>query len=190
MKNNKGYYGWIHSLNKAGLHAQQNGRNMLNEAKGRPSKFPANLSDFQYDPKAHAEIDAAKMAGGEEGANIQRRNTQLANFGKPVNMAPIGDANAERDQHDEVDEMLDTADEEDAEMADFLLQGRQAREIIDVARQKQRARWAEEDKEVKPESPEDKYERDQEARRLSDYSGRTGEVYESLSQKINRILKG
>lgn len=187
---NKGYYSWIHAINQAGLQAQQNERNMLNEAKGRPSKFPANLSDFQYDPKAHAEIVAAKMAGGEEGANIQRRNTQLANFGKPVNMAPIGDANAEKDQHDEVDEMLDTTDEEDAEMNDFLLQGRQAREILDIAKQKQAERWAEEDKEVKPESPEDKYERDQEARRLSDYSGRTGEVYESLSQKINRILKG
>jgi hypothetical protein len=38
---NKGYYGWIHSLNQAGLQAQQNGLRMLNEAKAGKITDPA-----------------------------------------------------------------------------------------------------------------------------------------------------
>jgi hypothetical protein len=41
MKNNKGYYGWIHSLNQAAMQSQQNGFRMINEAKAAKITDPA-----------------------------------------------------------------------------------------------------------------------------------------------------
>jgi hypothetical protein len=38
MKNNKGYYGWIHSLNQAAMQSQQNGFRMINEANEAKAK--------------------------------------------------------------------------------------------------------------------------------------------------------
>ena len=182
MKNNKGYYGWIHSLNQAGLQAQQNGARMINEAKaGRPSKFPADLSDFQYDPKVHAEIDAQKMAAGTQLSNIKRSTTQLANLGNPVNMAPVGDATAERMQHDEVGEMLDTEDVLDSDEAE---EARDAAEIRKTALANKARRDAEEKDIMAAQEPEE-----------NDYryevpSAAWKTFKESVSQKINRILRG
>jgi len=95
---NKGYYSWIHAINQAGLQAQQNGRDMLNEAKGRPAK----PDTVQRDSEAEAQINDQIRAYGDERTNVKRRTTQLTNFGKPANLEPIGDANDEADQHDEV----------------------------------------------------------------------------------------
>lgn len=45
MKNNEGYYSWIHSLNRAALDAQNKGREMLAEQKAR--KIEAGSQKFQ-----------------------------------------------------------------------------------------------------------------------------------------------
>jgi hypothetical protein len=142
---NKGYYSWIHAINKAGLQAQQNGRDMLNEAKGRPAK----PDTVQRDSEAEAQINAQIRAYGDERTNIKRRTTQLTNFGKPANLEPIGDANDEADQHDEVGEMIDTSNTEDSDLADFFLQARQASAIRKDAEINQKARLAEIDKKKK-----------------------------------------
>jgi hypothetical protein len=87
MKNNKGYYSWIHSLNRAGLESQKRGFKILNEAKrGRPSQFPEDLSDLKYDAAEHAKIAAEKRSAGEELSNDRRR----AAIGKasPINLDP------------------------------------------------------------------------------------------------------
>ena len=179
---NKGYYSWIHAINQAGLQAQQRGAELLKEAKaGRPSKFPADLSDFQYDPKVHAEIAAQKMAAGTEMSNIKRSLTQLANQGHPVNMAPVGDATAERMQHDEVGEMLDTEDVLDSDEAE---EARDAAEIRKTALANKARRDAEEKAMMASQEPEeDDY-------RYEVPSAAWQTVKESVSQKINRILKG
>jgi hypothetical protein len=193
---NKGYYSWIHAINQAGLQAQQRGAELLKEAKkaGRSAK-PFTI---EYDPKAHAEIGAQKIAQGEEAANIKRSQTQLANLGRPVNLAPIGDANAERMQHDEIPEILDTSNAEDSDEADFLLQGKQAREILAIAKENQAARWAKEDEESDMEAAADFADEMTGAGHgpLSRGAGRhpyrptSEQLPESVSQKIKRILKG
>ena len=49
MKNNKGYYGWIHSLNQAAMQSQQNGFRMINEAneaKAKKITDPAKIAQL------------------------------------------------------------------------------------------------------------------------------------------------
>jgi hypothetical protein len=199
MKNNKGYYGWIHSLNQAGLQAQQNGRNMLNEAKGRPAK----PDTVQRDSEAEAQINAQILAQGDERTNIKRRTTQLSNFGKPANLEPIGDANDEADQHDEVGEMLDTSNIEDSDLADFFLQAKQASAIRKDAEINQKARLAEIDKKKKARAAYDETSAEfademtgagqgplSRGAGLHPYAPNFEQLPESVFQKINRILRG
>jgi len=196
---NKGYYSWIHAINQAGLQAQQNGRDMLNEAKGRPAK----PDTVQRDSEAEAQINAQIRAYGDERTNIKRRTTQLTNFGKPANLEPIGDANDEADQHDEVGEMIDTSNTEDSDLADFFLQARQASEIRKDAEINQKARLAEIDKKKKERAAYDETSAEfademtgagqgplSRGAGLHPYAPNFEQLPESVSQKINRILKG
>lgn len=196
---NKGYYSWIHAINQAGLQAQQNGRDMLNEAKGRPAKPDI----VQRDSEAEAQINDQIRAYGDERTNIKRRTTQLTNFGKPANLEPIGDANDEADQHDEVGEMLDTSNSEDSDLADFFLQARQASAIRKDAEINQKARLAEIDKKKKERAAYDETSAEfademtgagqgplSRGAGLHPYAPNFEQLPESVSQKINRILKG
>jgi hypothetical protein len=196
---NKGYYSWIHAINQAGLQAQQNGRDMLNEAKGRPAK----PDTVQRDSEAEAQINDQIRAYGDERTNIKRRTTQLTNFGKPANLEPIGDANDEADQHDEVGEMLDTSNSEDSDLADFFLQARQASAIRKDAEINQKARLAEIDKKKKARAAYDETSVEfademtgagqgplSRGSGLHPYAPNFEQLPESVSQKINRILKG
>jgi hypothetical protein len=45
MKNNKGYYSWIHAMNRAGVESQVKAQNMLTEATAK--KVPFNADKFQ-----------------------------------------------------------------------------------------------------------------------------------------------
>lgn len=68
---NKGYYGWIHSLNAAGVQAQQKGNQMLNEAKAskitnlaKQAELAKKLAPVQQKPMAdesETEISSAIM---------------------------------------------------------------------------------------------------------------------------------
>ena len=188
MKNNKGYYSWIHSLNRAGLQAQRNGFNMLNEAKkaGRPSSAPSDDSDLQYDPTIHAQIAAEKKASGEELSN-ERRRAAMQLRAKPINLDPNkfdgpdvgiqGDAN-------EVAQGQKQA-ESDFEDTDWAQEMADAAAIRDAAERNAAERSAQQ-----YEEEEEEHNAAEEARLWSGYSGRTGEVHESIFDKIARMLKG
>jgi hypothetical protein len=57
MKNNKGYYSWIHSLKQAAMQSHTKGAEMLSEARKRVEQGP--------DLAAKAAIDAEILARGE-----------------------------------------------------------------------------------------------------------------------------
>lgn len=179
-------YSWIHDLNKAAIESQLLGEAkmykdsvMLNEAKaGRPSKFPADFSDFQYDPTARAEIDAQKKSAGTELSNIKRSTTQLANQINTVNLSPVGDAEAEKRQHDSVAEMIDPFEDDDSAEEAAL-----AAEIRREALANRQARWDAEDL-----AAEQDMEDRADANLWSGPSGRSGEM-NPMNQKINGFLR-
>lgn len=62
MKNNKGYYSWIHSMNAAALEAHQKGREMLSEAKSGNDQEKMTPEQQQ----TLSQIRAEKIARGEK----------------------------------------------------------------------------------------------------------------------------
>jgi len=102
MKNNKGRYNWIHSLNEAGLQAQQNGFNMLNEATAKKITDPAQqarlMAQMPKNPVINPESPSAhpadvmdaisrlgpttpgtiKLADGDVGAYVDLRRMKQA----------------------------------------------------------------------------------------------------------------
>jgi hypothetical protein len=200
MKNNKGYYSWIHQLNRAGLEAQQNGFRMINEAKAAKITDPAQRAKLMGQmpvaktvnpeaPSAHpadvvdtiarlgkTSASTIALADGDVGEYKKIKNmkqaeklAQMAQQKGPIDAKPTGDAqDVEDDAQDGV--MADP----DTRLPSYAIaaQARAETKAIDDA-----------DAEMDMEENED-------ARRWSDYTGRTGEVHESLSQKISRILKG
>jgi len=196
MKNNKGYYSWIHSLNRAGIESQHRGFNILNEAKrGRPSQFPEDLSDLQYDAAEHARIAAEKLSSGEELSN-DRRRAAIAAIGKasPITLDPnlfdgpdggsMADANEVARGQREAE--LDFEDD------DWNTEMKDAAAIRADAIQNRAARYAEQDaaEEAAKNAEEEAYEEGEEARHWSGFSGRTGEVHESIFNKISKMMNG
>ena len=201
MKNNKGKYNWIHSLNEAGLQAQQNGARMLNETTAKkiidparqaqlmaqmpqnpvinpesPSAHPADVMDAisRLGPHSPGTI---KLADGDVGAyvDLQRmkraeRMAQMARSNGPIDAKPAGDAQAVED------------DVQDGEVADpetrmpsYSIAAQARAETEELAKQAEEAN----------------YEEDEEARHLAGYSSAPWKtVKESISEKINRILRG
>lgn len=82
MKNNKGYYSWIHSLNRAALQSQQIGQKMINEER------------------------AALRGGGEEG--LKQGRTRIHGFSRP-SMAGQGDIPVSVNTDPESDPIFATA---------------------------------------------------------------------------------
>jgi hypothetical protein len=102
MKNNKGRYNWIHSLNEAGLQAQQNGFNMLNEVTAKkitdPAKQARLMAQMPKNPVINPESPSAhpadvmdaisrlgpsspgtiKLADGDVGAYVNLRRMKQA----------------------------------------------------------------------------------------------------------------
>jgi hypothetical protein len=118
-------------------------------------------------------------------------------------LEPIGDANDEADQHDEVGEMLDTSNIEDSDLADFFLQAKQASAIRKDAEINQKARLAEIDKKKKARAAYDETSAEfademtgagqgplSRGAGLHPYAPNFEQLPESVSQKINRILRG
>ena len=106
MSNNKGYYGWIHSMNKAAIEAQQKGQDMRKQSK-------TSLTEEKMTPEQEqtlAQIRAEKMARGEK-RNLSRLQGQDPDVAG--DMEPTGNANAvAADASDGImgdeDEFLDT----------------------------------------------------------------------------------
>lgn len=211
MKNNKGKYNWIHALNEAGLQAQQNGARMLNEAAAKKITDPARQAQLMAQmpqnpvinpesPSAHPAdvMDAIsrlgpsspgtiKLADGDVGAYVDLRRmkqaermAQMARSSGPIDAKPAGDAQAVED------------DVQDGEVADpdTVLP---TYKLAAQARAETAALEAEDDEEA--------YKFTKEMRRagqgnisrgagLHPYVPTSEELPESISQKIDRILRG
>jgi hypothetical protein len=106
MKNNKGYYSWIHSMKQAAVESHLKGRKMLSEQKEkgeeyfkevgkalvRPGEAPVVHPDYPEEAsmtsaQTYEKIKAEKMARGE-GRNLKRTR------GGENDVVPAGDANA------------------------------------------------------------------------------------------------
>ena len=106
MKNNKGYYSWIHSMKQAAMESHFKGRKMLSEQKEkseeyfkevgkalvRPGEAPVVHPDYPEEAsmtsaQTYEKIKAEKMARGE-GRNLKRTR------GGENDVVPAGDANA------------------------------------------------------------------------------------------------
>jgi hypothetical protein len=103
MKNNKGYYSWIHSLKQAAMESQAKGVEMITEAKR--GKMEAGM-----DLAAKAQIDAEIRSRGERKALSARE------------LAAGGDADyvaAEAGEDEDADHIPDIADPDSGKLPTF-----------------------------------------------------------------------
>ena len=94
MKNNKGYYSWIHSMKNAAMESHFNGHKMLNESKNKinDDSDPAD----KYDPKIAAEIARSRQGKASELASELERSkraeaAQRAEAMRPLSLDVEGD---------------------------------------------------------------------------------------------------
>lgn len=199
---NQGYYSWIHTLKSAAMQARQNGV-QLNEEKARkitdtsriqklekglePTK-PVEHGKPNIDPAA-AKIFAQELAktgpvttqtianaGGDVGAFISLQQIKAAQDAAmrakmqgPIDAAPEGDAEAVED--DAQDGVLE--DPPLTKLPSYGLASQARAETAELEAQK---------------AEEEAHEEEEEARYWSDYSGRTGEVAESILIKIKKMM--
>lgn len=206
MKNSKGYYGWIHQLNRAGLEAQQNGFSMINEAKAAKITNPARQAALMGQmpvapiinpdaPSAHPEDvkdtisslgktspTSISLADGDVGEyvtlNRMKRAERLAQIAR--NTGPIDakpDGSANEVALDGQDGVMD-----DPDLSDFEDEISQAAEIRKDALANRARREAEQDAEDY-EEPEDEY-------RYSIPTAKWQTVRESITSKISKMLNG
>lgn len=201
MKNNKGYYHWIHALNQTASQNQMRADKILTEAKavkitdkakleklgqqlmpiapvehGKPNIDPAAVRMFgqQLARTGPVTKQSITLAGGDAGAFINLQQIKAAQTAAdiakaegPIDAKPVG--NAQDIEDDAQDGVLE--DPPLTQLPSYNLAA-QARE------------------ETAKEDEEKDWEEREEARLLSDYSGRSGEVkYESVTKKINNFLK-
>jgi len=204
MKNNKGYYSWIHQLNRAGLEAQQNGFRMINEAKAAKITDPAQRAALMGQmpvapvinpdsPSAHPEDvkDAISrlgklsptsiaLADGDVGAYVNitkmKRAERLAQMAQ--NTGPIDakpDGNANEVAVDGQDGVM-----ADPDLSDFEDEMVQAAEIRKDALANRKRREAEEDAHDYAD-PEDDY-------KYSIPTANWQTVRESITSKILKMM--
>lgn len=201
MKNNKGYYGWIHSLNQAAIQSQQNGFRMINEAKAAKITDPAQRAKLMgqmpqptvvnpESPSAHpADVtdtisrlgktspSTISLADGDVGAyvtlNKMKRAERLAQFAQ--NTGPIDakpDGNASEVAADGQDGVM-----ADPDLSDFEDEMAQAAEIRADALANRKRR----EEEDYPEEPEDDY-------RYTAPTANWQTVRESIVSKIAKMM--
>jgi len=204
MKNNKGYYGWIHSLNRAGLQAQQNGFRMINEAneaKAKKITDPAKIAQLMgqmpqptvinpESPSAHPAdvMDAIsrlgpsspgtiKLADGIVGEYVNLRRMKNAERLAQLaqNTGPV-DAKPAGNANDVAADGKDgvMADPEDSDFEDEIAQAA----AIRAAALENIARREQENY---PEEPEDDY-------RYTAPTANWQTVRESINSKISRMM--
>ena len=100
MKNNKGYYSWIHSLNRAAIQSQQNGQRMINEQNNLGPITPTSMAQAGGDYSEYLKLlaqkrseEAAKKSAQRPALAASRRaeKAQRAEAQQPVNMSVEGD---------------------------------------------------------------------------------------------------
>jgi len=174
-------YSWIHDLNKTAIESQ-----LLSEAKMYTSSIMQfNLPDPEYpdlrfQPREYREITQRISSLGDERANEARRSAQFARLAglSPVDNKPVGDAEAEKRQHDTQAEMIDPFEDDDSAEEAAL-----AAEIRREALANRQARWEAEDLAAE----QDMQDR-ADANLWSGPSGRSGEM-NPMNQKINDFLR-
>jgi hypothetical protein len=201
MKNN-GYYSWIHTLKSAAMDARQRGI-QLNEERARKITDPSRIKNLEkglepVKPVEHGKPDidpaAVKMfakelaktgpvtpqtianAGGDVGAFINaqqlkdaQRAADMAKAQGAINLEPAGDAQTVED--DARDGVLE--DPPSTRLPSYSLAAQARGETAELEAQ---------------EAEEKDYEEKEAARYWSGYSGRTGEVAESILIKIKRMM--
>jgi len=201
MKNNKGYYGWIHSLNQAAMQSQQNGFRMINEAKAAKITDPAKRAQLMgqmpqptiIDPESPSAdpadvMDAIsrlgtsspgtiKLADGDVGAYVTLRRMKnaerLAQLAQ--NTGPVDakpTGNANEVAVDGQDGVM-----ADPDFSDFEDEMAQAAEI----RKDALANRARREQEEYPEEPEDEY-------RYEIPTANWQTVRESIVSKISKMM--
>lgn len=199
---NQGYYSWIHILKNAAMQARQNGI-QLNEEKarkitdasriqklekglepikpvehGKPSIDPEETKMFAQELAKTGPVTTQTIAqaGGDVGAFINAKQLKdaqvaaaMAKAKGPINAMPEGDANTVAD--DGQDGVIE--DPPLTKLPSYDLAAQARAETAELEAQK---------------AEEEKYEEDEESRYWSDYSGRTGEVAESILIKIKRMM--
>jgi hypothetical protein len=201
MKNNKGYYSWIHQLNRAGLEAQQNGFRMINEAKAAKITDPAKRAELMGQMPVAAPVNpespsadpadvkdtisrlgpttpgTIKLADGDVGAYVNLRRMKnaerLAQLAQ--NTGPVDakpDGNANEVAVDGKDGVM-----ADPDLSDFEDEMAQAAEI----RKDALANRARREQEEYPEEPEDEY-------RYEIPTANWQTVRESITSKISKMM--
>ena len=106
MKNNKGYYSWIHSLNEAAINSHQIGQRMINEAKEVSQEKRKQLNESREDDKwegpnlpreefyklAKQIADLLKQDGGITPESIQRAGGDPAEYAR-IRDLKVNDSN-------------------------------------------------------------------------------------------------
>jgi len=201
MKNNKGRYNWIHSLNEAGLQAQQNGFNMLNEAMAKkitdPAKQARLMAQMPKNPVINPESPSAdpadvkdtisrlgpttpgtiKLADGDVGAYVDlRRMKQAERMAQMARSSGPIDAKPAGNSQDVEDDAQDL-EMADPDLSDFEDEMTQAAAI----RRDALANRARREQEYYPEEPEDDY-------RYTAPTANWQTVRESINSKISRMM--
>jgi hypothetical protein len=177
-------YSWIHDLNKAAIESQ-----LLSEAKMYTSSVMLNETfnlpdpaypDLKFQPGDYRAITQRIASLGDERANEARRSAQLGRLSgiSPVLVKPVGDAEAEKRQHDTHAEMIDPFEDDD-----YAEEAALAAEIRREALGNRQARWEAEDMAAE----QDMQDRE-DANLWSGPSGRSGEM-NPMNQKINGFLR-
>ncbi len=87
MKNNKGYYSWIHSMKNAALESHFKGREMINEAKKRTDDN--SDSEDRYDPKIAAELAKLRQERAGQFTSELERSRRAEEAQKAEAMRPL-----------------------------------------------------------------------------------------------------
>jgi hypothetical protein len=197
-----GYYSWIHTLKNAAMESHQRGI-QLNEEKarkitdptkqvelskklepakpvehGKPEIEPTEVKIFAQELAKTGKVTPQSIAkaGGDVGAYVDLQKTkeaeqaaELEKLKGPIDAKPAGDANAVADDAED-----GVVADPDTKYPSYSLAAQARAETAELEAQK---------------AEEEEHEEKEEARYWSDYSGRTGEkVYESISEKINKLL--
>lgn len=190
MKNNKGYYSWIHAMKNAAMESHFKGKQMINEEKARRGQF--NPDDFgpnkpvdhgkpQIDPKvvrAAAQVLAKEpttphsieLAGGDAGeyAKIRREKhaEKLASMPKAQDVKPVE---------------FDVDGDDDVDADDTVT----FRNTIDTSRRPPSFNWAH--------SPEEETEEEMAERHAhmeKEYEAQEDARHEGIEGIIDRIMRG
>jgi hypothetical protein len=158
MKNNKGYYHWIHSLNSVVSGNQIRAQKILTEQ---------NIGKTTAQSIANAGGDAGVYIHLKKLKDAERAAMQQRNLG-PIDSKPMGSAQSVED--DAQDGFLE--DPELTKLPSYPIAAQARAETEELLSQE-----------------EENWEEKEEARRLSDYTGREGErMYESVNNRIRRII--